>query len=429
MQAQFAFGRQGLTLQLPEGPRWQTITGRACPPLRDAQAAIASALDNPIGCACLEELARGQRSAAISVCDITRPAPNRLTLPPILERLHRAGIREESVTILIATGLHRQATPAELDTILGAEIARRYRIGNHDAREGDQHRWLGRTSRNTPVWIDERFMAADLHITLGFIEQHLMLGFSGGRKLVAPGVAGDETIRTLHSPRFMREPEAREGSIEDNPLHHELLEIARMAGHHFMLDVTMTGEREITGVFAGSPVEAHAAGVGFLRSHSMQELSEYADGAITSAAGYPLDLTFYQTVKGITAAQHLVRSGGPILLLAECSEGTGTAEFAEKLRSCSGHDSYLREIAEAEVIPDQWQLEKLALAGRQHPLFFYTPGIAREHLGFLGENSYADPDAAVAALLRTLPPEPTIALIPEGPYALAQVRPRVAAVA
>ena len=161
----------------------------------------------------------------------------------MLDRLHRAGIPPENVTILIATGLHRAATDAELRTILGPEIAATYTIVNHDARDLERHRSLGTTKRGTPVYIDERFMAADLHITLGFIEQHLMLGFCGGRKLVAPGLAAQETIKVIHSPRFMREPMATEGSIDDNPLHAELLEIAAMARHDFMLDVTLTQER------------------------------------------------------------------------------------------------------------------------------------------------------------------------------------------
>jgi nickel-dependent lactate racemase len=421
VKTEFAFGKRGLTVTLPEGPRYRLILCRSSAPVADPVAAIEAALDAPIGRAPLAELAAGRRSAAISVCDITRPAPNRVTLPPLLERLHRAGISKDAVTILIATGLHRQATRDELNTILGPEIAAGYRIGNHDARDRAAHRSLGYTGRGTPVFIDERFMAADLHITLGFIEQHLMLGFSGGRKLVAPGVAGEETIRTIHSPRFMREPAATEGSIEGNPLHAELLEIAAMAGHDFILDVTMTRERDISGVFAGCPVNAHAAGVRFLREHSMERLPEAADAVITSAAGYPLDLTFYQTIKGITAAEHIVKPRGPILLLGECAEGIGSPEFAEKLRAYAGPENYLRAIADTPVVPDQWQLEKLALTERNHKVFFYTPGAQKEELGALADQSYSSVEAAIAALLAALPKDARVVLIPEGPYAYARV--------
>ncbi len=226
-------------------------------------------------------------------------------------------------------------------------------------------------------------MAAELHITLGFIEQHLMLGFSGGRKLVAPGLAAQETIKVIHSPKFMREPLAIEGSIANNPLHAQLLEIARMAGHDFILDVTLTQSREVSGIFAGDPVEAHAAGVQFLRTTSLERLTGLADAVITSAAGHPLDLTFYQTIKGLTAAQHIVKPGGRILILGECAEGVGSPEFAGKVERFTSYDSFLDEIGSADVEIDQWQLEKLALAGQKYELFFYMPGIANDKLGNL----------------------------------------------
>jgi nickel-dependent lactate racemase len=270
------------------------------------------------------------------------------------------------------------------------------------------------------VYIDERFMAADLHISLGFIEQHLMLGFSGGRKLVAPGLAAQETIKAIHSPKFMREPLATEGSIAGNPLHAELLEIARMARHDFILDVALTQDREISGVFAGDPVKAHAAGVEFVECTCLERLAEPADAAITSAAGYPLDLTFYQTIKGVTAAQHIVKPGGRILALAECAEGVGSPEFARRLGALTGFESFLDEIRESAVEIDQWQLEKLALTGLKHELFFYTPGVSKRQLGFLGANAFDDLDEAVAAVLDGLPAGARVALVPEGPYTFAR---------
>src|SRR6202522_1222226 len=349
MQIRFAFGHDGLDVTLPNGPRYEVIESRSASALPDVEAALNLALDHTIGSKPLAVLAAGKKTAAISVCDITRPAPNWLTLPPLLRRLHDAGIPVDGVTILIATGLHRAATASEIHAILGAEIAAKYRVVNHDARALDQHRWLGKTRRGIPVYIDERFMAADLHITLGFIEQHLMLGFSGGRKLVAPGLAAQETIKVIHSPKFMREPMATEGSITDNPLHAELLEIARMAGHDFMLDVTLPQSREISAIFAGNPVAAHAAGVDFVRSTSLAPLASLADAAVTTGAGYPLDLTFYQTIKGVTAAQHIVKPGGRILILGECAEGVGSPEFAGKTASFSSYESFLMEIGNAEV--------------------------------------------------------------------------------
>jgi len=421
MKIDFAFGKDGLTVSLPDGPAYDVVESRSASALPDAHAALDAALDAPIGCKPLRELAAGKRTAAISVCDITRPAPNRVTLPPLLRRLHEAGIPVEGVTILIATGLHRGATPEEIDAILGMEIAAKYRVVNHDAKVLANHRPLGATRRGTPIFIDERFMAADLHITLGFIEQHLMLGFSGGRKLIAPGLAAQETIKVIHSPRFMREPMATEGSIEQNPLHEELLEIARAARHDFLLDVTLTQSREISGVFAGEPVAAHATGVNFLRGTSLEKLTGLADAVITSAAGHPLDLTFYQLIKGITAAQHIVKPGGKILILGACTEGVGSPEFVKKLRAYRDSESFLAEIAAAPVEVDQWQLEKLALTSRSNEILFYTPGIAKSEMGSLGENSFASVEDAVQALLQGLPAGARVAVVPEGPYVFARV--------
>src|SRR3984893_10691978 len=421
MKTNFAFGKDGLMVSFPDGPAYELIESRSALPLPDAQTALDAALDAPIGCKPLRELAQGKRSAAISVCDITRPAPNRVTLPPLLRRLHEAGIPVDGVTILIATGLHRGATPKEINTIVGPEIAAQYRVVNHDAKVLTDHRPLGSTRRGTPIFIDERFMAADLHITLGFIEQHLMLGFSGGRKLIAPGLAAQETIKTIHSPEFMREPLATEGAIETNRWHAELLEIAARARHDFILDVTLPRSREISGIFAGEPVAAHAAGVEFLRTTSLEKLTGLADAVITSAAGHPLDMSFYQTIKGITAAQHIVKPGGKILVMGACPEGVGSPEFSRMLREYRDRETFLAELLHIPVEVDQWQMEKLAIASGQNEILFYTPGISKSVMGSFGDSSFATVDEAVLALLAGLPAGARVAVVPEGPYVFARV--------
>ncbi len=426
MKTRFSFGKNGIDVSVPDGFDYQVLRSHTAQALEDVSADLEKALDHPIGCEPLAKLAAGKRSAAISVCDITRPAPNSITLPPLLKRLHAAGIPADGITILIATGLHRGATEEEIEKIVGTEIAAAYRVVNHDARALAEHRSLGVTDRGTPVYIDERFMAADLHITLGFIEQHLMLGFSGGRKLIAPGLAAQETIKVIHSPRFMREPLATEGSITDNPLHDELLEAARMARHDFILDVTLTLDRKISGIFAGDPIKAHTAGVAFLESTSLERLDLAADAVITSAAGYPLDLTFYQTVKGITAAQHIVKPGGRILVISQCAEGVGSREFAHRLAGLKDFASFLEEIRESAVEVDQWQLEKLALVGEKFDLFFFTPGVTRSQLGFLGSWAFSTLEEAVASVLDELPAGARVALVPEGPYTFARAEQPVA---
>jgi len=421
MRVDLAFGRTGLTVELPEGFRYRVLEARSATPLADAAGGIEQALEQPIDSAPVEQLAAGKHSAAISVCDITRPAPNRLVLPPLLRRLERAGVQRDAITILIATGLHRPASPAEIREIVGEEIARDYRVVNHHARELAEHRHLGSTASGTPVYIDERFVSADLHVTLGFIEPHLMLGFSGGRKLIVPGLAAQETIKVLHSPRFMREPRAVEGSIEGNPLHAELLEIAGMARHDFLVDVALARDRRIAGVFAGHPLAAHRRGVEFVSRVMLETLEEPVDAVITTAAGYPLDLTFYQAVKGVTAAAHIVKPGGKILLLAACEEGPGAPEFSRMLKESPSDRELLERIAEAPVVVDQWQLEKLALVTSKARVLFYVPGLAAEYRASLWGPSYSSPSEAITALSSSLEPGAMIAVIPEGPYVLAKV--------
>jgi nickel-dependent lactate racemase len=420
MRVRLAFGRTGLDVELPPGFQYQILEARTVTPLNDAPAAIERALDEPIGAAPLLELARGKRTAAISVCDITRPAPNRVVLPPVLERLHRAGITRSRITILIATGLHRPATDDEIREILGEPIATHYEVFNHDARDLAMHRYLGRTASGTPVWIDERFLTADLHLTLGFIEPHLMLGYSGGRKLIAPGLAAQPTIEALHSPRFMRDPRATEGSLDDNPLHHELLEIARLARHDFIVDVALARDRSIAGVFAGHPVEAHRRGVEFVSRALLEELDSPVDAAITTGAGYPLDLTFYQAIKGITAASHIVRPGGKILLAAACEEGAGGPEFRQMLKESPDWREFLDRIRDAPVVVDQWQLEKLALVRERADLLFFVPGLPEEYRSSLWGRSFPTMEMALETLAAELEPGARVAVIPEGPYVLAR---------
>ena len=421
-----AFGKAGLPLELPEGlagreaPAWTVLEPRWAPPVDNPKAAIGRALDEPVAGPGLTELARGRGSVAISVCDITRPAPNQVTLPLVLDRLERAGIASDRITILIATGLHRPAPPEEIAAIVGPEIAAKYRVENHFARRQEDHAYLGETGSGTPVWIDRRFVEAGLRITLGFIEQHLMAGFSGGRKLIAPGLAYQDTIRTLHSPRFMRDPRAVEGSIDDNPLHAELLEIAALARHDFALDVALAPGRKICAVFAGEPRASHAAGVAFVRASTTAWIPAQFDAAITSAAGYPLDLTFYQAVKGITAASHIVKPGGPILLLSACEEGAGAAEFSRMLLDAGTPDEFLKRLAAAEVVVDQWQLEKLALVFEQHAVLFHVPGLPARYLPRLWGPAFETPAEAVAALLEQLRPGAQVAVLPEGPYVYAR---------
>ena len=248
-----------------------------------------------------------------------------------------------------------------------------------------------------------------------------MLGYSGGRKLIAPGLAAQETIKVIHSPRFMRDTRSIEGSINDNPLHKELQEIARMAGHTFMLDVALTRKREIAGVFAGHPEQAHAAGVEFVSRVMLEKLNQPVDAVVTTCAGYPLDLTLYQAVKGVTAASHIVREGGKILICAECTEGAGAPEFREMIKRFNSPKGFLDAVKDAPVTVDQWQLEKLALVLESKQVVFLAPGVPSEYHPNMWGPVFSDFNPAMASLIEGLDKGSEIAVIPEGPYVLARV--------
>jgi nickel-dependent lactate racemase len=421
MKVKLAFGRENAEVELPSHVQVTVLEAKFAEAVAAVDDALAEALRHPLGSPALLDLARGKRTAAISICDITRPAPNRIVLPHVLTTLEHAGVPRSGIIILIATGLHRAATTQELQEIVGPEILNRYLVASHDARDSAAHADLGTTRSGTRVLIDRRFIESDQHISLGFIEPHLMLGFSGGRKLVAPGLASEETIKRLHSPLFMHDPQVIEGSFLDNPLHHELLEIARMARHDFIVDVALTRSRQIARVFAGDPTVAHTTGVEFVRNSTLALLEKAVDAVITTSAGYPLDLTYYQAVKGVTAASHIVKWGGTILLTAACQEGLGSSEFTRFVRRFSDARACLAATAREPVVIDQWQLEKLALVAQKARLAFCTPGIPIEDRPYLWGPVFEKPGEAVEALCAELPHGASVAVIPEGPYVFSQL--------
>ena len=421
MEIQLAFGRDGAAVKLPDKLNAQVLRPRFAAGLPDEDAALAAALDTPIGGPGLRQIARGKQSAAIAVCDITRPAPNKTVLPHVIQALEAGGIAAERISILIATGLHREATPDELIEIVGPELLGRHPVHSHRAREIDEQVFLGETSGGTQAFVDQRFIEADIHITLGFIEPHLMAGFSGGRKLISIGLAGERTIKRLHSPLFMRDANAVEGSFPDNPLHRELLEIAALAGHDFMVDVALTDTRAIAAVFAGEPIAAHARGVEFVRQSTLAQVIEPADAVITTSGGYPLDLTFYQAVKGLTAASHIVRGGGEILLAAACREGLGGPEFSGLVRASRDSAELLDALAKRTVQVDQWQAEKLAMVAEKAKLSFCVPGLSEDDRAKLWGPAHADPQEAVDGMVSRLGGGERVVVIPEGPYVFSQL--------
>lgn len=422
MKIPLAFGKSGLVVELPDATPVSVLGMAGAPPVADPGKKLRELLEQPIGSPPLSVLCQGKSSACVVLCDITRPVPNAILLPPILDTLEASGISRERITLLIATGLHRPSTVEEREAIVGRELLARYRVVDHHARAGEEQRSLGITRKGTPVLIDRTYCDAELKITTGFIEPHLMAGFSGGRKLIAPGCAGEATIKALHSPSFLEDPGCREGSIEGNPLHQELLEIARMAGHDFIVNVTLDEEHRITGIFAGDPIRAHEDGIIFVRRVVRATLEEPADIVITTSAGYPLDLTYYQAIKGMTAALTAVRRGGVLILAAECAEGLGSPEFSAMATAYPSAREFTDRILSSPVVIDQWQLEECARAAGHAEVLLVSPRVAREHPGKLFVRALPTMEEALKVAFSRVGSRARVAVIPKGPYTLVELK-------
>jgi nickel-dependent lactate racemase len=418
MKIRLAYGRDGLTIDVPDRNLAGILKQSSRSPLEDPVSELEQQLQHPRGTSPLLEKARGASSAVVVISDITRPVPNTLLLPPILRTLREARVPRERTTILIATGLHRSSTVEELSRLVGGTVNNQYRVESHHARAIDEQRFLGHTQRGTPVYIDERYCAADLKITTGFIEPHLMAGFSGGRKLVAPGCAGEATIKALHSPKFLEHPNCREGCIDGNPLHDELLAIAAMAGHDFIVNVSLDADHAVTGMFVGDPLLAHAEGVARVREMVGAKIDREADIVVTTSAGYPLDLTYYQAVKGMTAALPVVREGGTMIIAAECAEGLGSKEFSAMATEYPTSAGFVHAIMERPVVIDQWQLEEAAKAARKAKVVLVSGGIPEHQKSRLFVESAPTVEHALEEALRRYGPQARVAVIPQGPYTL-----------
>ena len=418
-----AYGRGHLPLVLPVGAEVTTVRKRALPKLPDGVAAIRHALeDGPVGCEPLSRLAQGKTSACILICDITRPVPNRLFLRPMIETLTSAGIPLDRITVLVATGLHRPNLGEELAEVVGDPwVLAEVRVENHYARNDDDHVDLGRTrTRGTPVRLDRRFVEADLRIATGLVEPHFMAGWSGGRKVIAPGVAGHETIRTFHSARFMEDPLAVQCNLVGNPLHEEQLEIVRMLGDCYALNTVIDEDRDLVCVTFGEIIASHQAAVNFVSGATRVTVGRRFRTVVTSSAGYPLDKTYYQTIKGMVTPLDILEPGGTLIMASECSEGFGSPEFrdAQQRLVDLGPERFLATLtAKSLAEVDEWQTEMQLKSLRLGRVELYTTGLTTADRAVTGVGLTTDIDGAIAdAIARS--GDPAVAVIPEGPYVI-----------
>ncbi len=419
MKIDLLYGRDGLCVDIPDEIDVTVVRKHAMTPLADPAETVRRALASPVKSKPLSELAQGKRTACVLICDITRPVPNGTLLPPLIKTLTSAGINTEEITILVATGLHRPNEGQELAEIVGSnEIMSSIRVENHFARDREAHVDLGETSGGIPITVDRRFADADLRIVTGLVEPHFMAGYSGGRKVVAPGVAYQDTILMFHTARILEHPKAANCVLDGNPLHKEQLEIVHSLGDVFALNVVIDERREIGFLNFGDIEAGHLQAVEFMRRYAEVHVPRRFKTVVTTSAGYPLDKTYYQTVKGMVGVIDIVAPEGTIIIASECSEGMGSSEFveAQRLLCDAGPQRFMEILADREKARiDEWQTEMLIKALRVGNIQLYAPALSKEDQEIVYVEPITSIERAIADSIRNKGPH-EIAVVPEGPY-------------
>jgi len=427
MRLELLYGRGKLAVDVPGNVHVTAIRKQPMPVVSDPVGRLRESLQRTAGGRPLKELARGRKTACILICDITRPVPHGVLLPPLVDELTAGGISPEHILILVATGLHRPNEGAELREVIGSDdLFDRMRIANHFARDGEAHADLGRTPSGIPIRLDRRFVEAELRIVVGLVEPHFMAGYSGGRKLVAPGIAHSDTILKLHAGVLLDHALAANAIIEGNPLHQEQLHAVRAVGEIFALNVVIDEERRIGFVNFGPVEESHLEAVAFTRPYAEVPVPRRFKTVLTTGAGYPLDKTYYQTIKGMVGVLDIVEPGGTIIIASECSEGMGSPEFREAQRALCrlGPERFMAAvIARNQARIDEWQTQMLVKALRRGSVKLVTTGLRPADLAEIFIDPVASVEEAVIASVHAQR-DPSVAVVPEGPYVIPVFKPR-----
>jgi nickel-dependent lactate racemase len=425
MQIMMHYGKTGLPLNLPDEWDITVIRKKPMPVLQDPSAALEEALARPAGAQSLGKLSTRRGRVCILICDITRPVPNGLILPILIRKLLELGFDAASISVLVATGLHRPNEGEELREVVGSDwVMKTVKVESHFARNDGDHILLGKTDRGTPAKIDRRFVEAEVRIAVGLVEPHFMAGYSGGRKVITPGVAHSDTIRSIHAARLLEDQGVGNCIIEGNPLHQELMEIAAMVGECLAINVVIDERRRISFLNFGDLEKSHLEAIVFVRPFTEVLIPHRFKTVITSAAGYPLDKNYYQTVKGMVAALDVLEPGGNLFIASECSEGIGSTEYGlcQKRLVERGPDEFMREILlkrRADI--DEWETEMLLKAARVGKIHLYSRRLCAYDRNLTGVRNVRSLDDAIRKSIAETG-DNRVAVIPEGPYVIPQCR-------
>ena len=410
-----AYGRTGMTAHIRQENLLGVYTAKLEAPAADPAAEVARAMDAPFDSPGLEALARGKANAVVIASDHTRPVPSRFIMPEILRRL-RAGNPEIKITILIATGCHRSTSETELREKFGDRIVDEENIVIHDSGDESIMAMLGKLPSGGDLKLNKLALDADLLVAEGFIEPHFFAGFSGGRKSILPGIAARQTVMANHCSEFIRDPAARTGILENNPIHKDMLFAAEKAKLAFIVNVVINSEKQIVKAFAGDFRTAHEAGCRYLKGQCSVTVPQ-ADIVITSNGGYPLDQNVYQSVKGMTAGETVCRPGGVIIMASSCSDGHGGNAFYQALRSAASPQKLLDELAlvpRNATAPDQWQYQILARIMAAYRVILVTGDCEHQMLQEMKLETASTLDEALEMAFETAGADAQVAVLPDG---------------
>lgn len=416
MQTHLQYGKAGLHVEIPSN-NVTVLAPRFLPGLPDEAAAFSEAVRQPINTAPLKELIRSTDKVAVVIPDITRPLPNDRLLPWLFAELDH--VPAENFVIINGTGSHRVNTPAELDQMVGKEVAARYRIVNHNSHDPATMKLAGKTADGREVYFNKDYVEADKRIVMGFIEPHFMAGFSGGYKGIFPAVADIASIMHYHRAEVIGSPQSTWGVLEGNPTQQQIRANGSLLPVDFCINVTLNQRREITRFFCGEVLTAHEQGCAFSKSTVMVACPESFPIVVTTNSGYPLDQNLYQAVKGMSAAAQIVRQDGLIIAASKCNDGFPEHGNFKKL--LFEHDSP-QAILDTILAPgfsmyDQWEAQLLAIIRLKARTGLYSDipaeDVRRAHL-----EPVTDIQTFVAEELSRIGKDAPIAVLPEGPMTI-----------
>ncbi|RMF78819.1 MAG: nickel-dependent lactate racemase [Chloroflexi bacterium] len=409
MEFELPYAKARRRIYIPDGHHVDVIAPKHIKAATKPLSVVEHALDNPVGHQALQEF-RGAKSAAIAVNDKTRPVPHEYLLPPLLTRLEVLGIAPEHITLIIATGTHPVMPPEEYAWILPQSIIERYPIMCHDCLAQDDLVFLGETRRQTPVWMNRHYMNVDVRLVVGNIEPHQFMGFSGGVKSAAIGLAGKATINRNHA--MMMDDNARLGHYDNNPARQDVEDIGKMIGVHFAVNAILNNDKQIVDVIAGEPTAVMQAGIPRVQQLNQVPVDALYDVMIVSPGGHPKDINLYQAQKGLAHAALITKPGGTILLLAACGEGTGSESYEHWMaQGARSYDEIFRRFHEEEFQVGPHKAFQIARDAAQVKVLLYSD-MQPDFVERLLLTPVADVQDAVDAVLSMLPDAARIGVMP-----------------